>query len=1240
MKSTAKALSDLTDAGQFEGLGSAFLREMYPHLRVLIDTGRNEKGETTKGKIDGFTEYANDKFALVQYTINDSNLEYKWFSNNEKKLGDLPKTLREIEALRATRPNATFEIYLVTHHVIDAALATKVASFASQDFLSIFVIDNSAISHFLNTTGQYLRSQYLGIRQDLISKELLSDIAAKNLETFRSESSIDQSLLASLEERQRLMLHIYNESNTFCLLVGESGVGKSTALYTCMTTLSAEGVLCLRIRPEIVLHTHSLAGALIQQLEADYPSLYVSETLLSQLIDKKVLIIVDDVNRCPNPRSVIMQLRFWSRTSALFPFKVVCPVWPKHWEMDPSDKEASDTVRTIPAANTRDAARVLEKYADTLHLQLSEQLKRMIVLDLGGDLLLIGLYCNGLYTPESIRSNLGKGISLLQQFVDASINAVSARHMIPAYRLTKSLASFGRMMLVQRTPGPHYDDIQRWFPADSDVIHHLQLLQADQSLFHFDPDGNIIYRHDRFRDVVLARGFQLLLQDTCNSPEIIADPYFAEIAAIAVATGSFTQTECDALVSVNPLGLFNALKFVQDPPNNAKYSLLLHSLQHWQQTQATSFWLIPEVRQIGLSLLQFDVPKIYDVLKNIPVTIEIALAKFRSGDLLGALQYFTFGETTAPYSREAWRDQVISHVNLNYRNQLISTIQSIVHETFNPQLRTSLFRLCGFLQSDKLVNLQYLIWKPTPNKDEYGDYLWGILQSANEAHRAIVEDALAFFATLSDVPEDPRYQSRNEQSEFLMTFSIIQWTLTREQIQLLADVGRSDTAFARLIALIFDGLDSPIAVTFVVHYLCNPSGHHQKAEDTRAPITIGWKLNDRSRRISLSAPALMALEEIWADKMNPAPKRKLAFDFWEKWAPKENVLSRCRKIPPDDAALLERSIRTRVGLGDVLAAEAIKADIATNKYFWKLEMIWNQDIQSFVLELLSRDEFCRNRHFMEGFWDLLLKIPDPDGTYILSSQWEKLKRFWQAIPTALFIATSGTRKLAAKQINELGFSNWSKLKAHYLRMMHGTVVYVNNTDPLNPTERADLTFLSESFGYLHHIYGNVDKGQLSRLTLERLDSLLPYRELLHDLSVGELANTCIRKGWQDWLILHLYPVMDKDQQKHFFPSDEDLSEKLKHITTGNILGQAYSFNEHRNRLGISTDRIMTVLFNFSQSTTSYAGLQVLCYLLQFFGDRSHFRLIENYQVTDDIPVKEVSQLKIDTQYEMRRRSLR
>ena len=1241
MLSTAEQLNKLTEAGHFEALGSAFLREKFPHLSILIDTGRNEKGETIKGKVDGFTEYAKNKFAHVQYTINDSNLDYKWFSENEKKLGDLPKTLREINAIREIRPTATFEVYLVTHQPISDELAKKVANFASQEYLSIVIAENSTISHFLDNTGhgQYLRYKYLGIRQELISKELLRDMATDNIERYRLESSINNDFLAQLQDREKLILDIYNEPNPFCLLLGDSGLGKSTALYTCMTTLSSQGVLCLRIQPEIAIASHSLPGALIQQLQSDYSGLYVTDTLLSQLVDKKVMIVVDDVNRCPSPRSVITHLRFWSRTPASFPFKIICPVWPKHWEMDPSDKEGPDSIRTIPTVDANDATKVVEKYAAALPISLSNSTKRSIVKELGGDLLLIGLYCNGLSTAASFRANMGKSIYLLNLFLDATINQLSKRHTIPVYSLAKSLATFGKIMLVQRTLNPHYDDIQRWFKTDTNVPNHLNLLQADQTFFHFDASGNIIYRHDRIRDTILAKGFQLLLENIDEYREIVADPYFAEIAAITAATASLTQADCDVLMSMNPLSVFTALKFAQDPASSSKKGLLAQSIQRWHRLHADSTWLLPEVRQIGLSLLQFDVPNINDVVHTLPITIEIALAKFRSGDLLGALQYFTFGESTSPYVRNHWRDQVINHVQLNYCDRFISTIQSIAYETFNPQFRTSLFRLCGFLQSDELINMQYLIWKSSPNKDEYGDYLWGILQSAAARHRAIVEDSLSFFLSLSKVPRDPRYHSRNEVSEFFSTFSNTQWSLSEEQIQLLADIGLTNRPVARIIANVFDGVDSATAVTFAVDFLCNFAEAEPTTEEPRVPVTLGWRLADRSRKITLSDPALSALECIWKDKGKSTPRRKLAFDFWKIRAPKQDVIFKCRKITPDDTALFERSIRIRVSLGDNQAREAIQRDISINKFFWKLEKIWSPDLQSFLLDLLQKEEFFRNRRFREYFWNLLLMIPDVDSSTILTGNWEKLKICWQAIPTALYLSTPATRKLAEEQINTLGFSNWDNLQEEYGRMMHGTFVYAPGSDPLSLEERSNLTLLSQSFQHLHNIYGAFYEDRRDKLTIEQLDSLLPYLPLLHDFSKREFADACIRRGWQDWFINHLYPLLEDEEKKRLWPTDADLVEELKELPTRNIRGQAYSFNEHRIRRGIPTERIITALFRFSETNGSYVGLQVLCHLLEVIGERSHFELIEKYVLTEDIPATTISQLKLNTYYEIRRRSL-
>jgi hypothetical protein len=53
MLSIAEQLNKLTEADLFEALGSIFLHKKFPHLSVLIDTGRNEKGEAIKGSVFG-----------------------------------------------------------------------------------------------------------------------------------------------------------------------------------------------------------------------------------------------------------------------------------------------------------------------------------------------------------------------------------------------------------------------------------------------------------------------------------------------------------------------------------------------------------------------------------------------------------------------------------------------------------------------------------------------------------------------------------------------------------------------------------------------------------------------------------------------------------------------------------------------------------------------------------------------------------------------------------------------------------------------------------------------------------------------------------------------------------------------------------------------------------------------------------------------------------------------------------
>lgn len=82
---------------------------------------------------------------------------------------------------------------------------------------------------------------------------------------------------------------------------------------------------------------------------------------------------------------------------------------------------------------------------------------------------------------------------------------------------------------------------------------------------------------------------------------------------------------------------------------------------------------------------------------------------------------------------------------------------------------------------------------------------------------------------------------------------------------------------SRTISQIFDGLDSPTAVMFIVGYLCNLKEANQKNEAERILVTLGWRLADRTRKLALSVPTLKTLERIWKDKTQSTQRQKNQF---------------------------------------------------------------------------------------------------------------------------------------------------------------------------------------------------------------------------------------------------------------------------------------------------------------------------------------------------------------------------
>ena len=179
---TRQRLAQITDAGHFEKLATAVLREEDAHCRRLAHVGVNAEGKTVKSPVDGIVYTSVDgqrhMLAVHHTTCRIGDLRRKWLTDPDS---DLHKTLGEVRAQSKATPELGATLILTTNKEPAVQLIHDVETAGRKAGIEVKVWPGSALAHFLDfgPKGQWLRKTFLGFDPTRLSKELLGVLTAE-----------------------------------------------------------------------------------------------------------------------------------------------------------------------------------------------------------------------------------------------------------------------------------------------------------------------------------------------------------------------------------------------------------------------------------------------------------------------------------------------------------------------------------------------------------------------------------------------------------------------------------------------------------------------------------------------------------------------------------------------------------------------------------------------------------------------------------------------------------------------------------------------------------------------------------------------------------------------------------------------------------------------------------------------------------------------------------------------------
>jgi len=271
---TERAVAAITDDGLFERLATAILREATPSYRSLVHPGVNLAGKTVKSPLDGIGfEMGADppRMIAAQHTTTAvKKLEQKWLNDPAKikrrrgsrataPAGDVIKTAELAATERLRTPDLRVTLALTTNQEPDEALVRAVEAAGSERGLDIDIWSRSRLSSFLdsNPAGQWIRRQFLGIDQELLSAELLQELSRRSIAIHCPLDDPAAWVPRAIDGQLRA-----NACRDVTFLVAGSGLGKTVACYRMLVKHVGSGRPGLVLPHEIVASASTLQQAL------------------------------------------------------------------------------------------------------------------------------------------------------------------------------------------------------------------------------------------------------------------------------------------------------------------------------------------------------------------------------------------------------------------------------------------------------------------------------------------------------------------------------------------------------------------------------------------------------------------------------------------------------------------------------------------------------------------------------------------------------------------------------------------------------------------------------------------------------------------------------------------------------------------------------------------------------------------------------------------------------------------
>lgn len=1193
---TLKALASITDAGLFERLATAVLREANSEYEAIIHTGVNSEGQTIKGPLDGIM-FNGEGSALhmisVHHTIGARDkVRKKWLhdpstvksrkSNTIKSgPGDILKTIEIYEDERKRTPNLIGTLILTitsdpAEDVVRDAQATARTSGIDVDFWPA-----SRIAHFLDTdpNGQYIRYQYLGVNQERLSNKLLSELSKKSLgiSTLNNNQSnwVDRDL----------DLDIKNTSNTGVTIVSaESGQGKSVACFKRLFGHIYEGGYGLIISHDVIANSYSIEQAVYKTLKELCPSL-LDDSCLQALSfgvpESPFLIVVEDINKSAIANLLLEKIFLWDESNSLinYSWKIFCPVWPQYIMLLNEDiqKKISQKIISCSSFSNEEGKKAVMKKYELISKTITELEAEKISTALGNDPLLIGLHD----VDESPVSS-----EIIKNYIDNNlIKLANIKDQYISSEYFQSIINFVIKMFEKRIMEVMWSDIKK-LDLSEDNIRMLRAIANQGNIFRLVGSiqlQTIVFRHDRIFEWIAVESISQHLKTKVFTDTILSEPYFSRFIGLSLAKSNPTHKIINLIKDVNPLALFYSIKNIASSTLKTREHVI-SSIEEWLSDEESHKKSNEYLRWECIhSLIDVDSPYVLRILKGFKDNTWSSLrAGFRNGDLGKGIELC---RRIGPGIGNPLDDQLRNHVISKNKKNVIKAVKDLLtNNNLSIGQRTGLLRFCGYIADNELYDgLQYA-WNNETLENRIkilDDYLWACAQCCGNSPSDLLNPILDIWTSFpkdrensSDIPLRDDFAAHEIRWAFQknIPFNAIDYFITQ--------TCREELKWP--ITYMLQTIDYPAAVVYLAQYRAELD-EELDGTGNFSPFLSGirndWERRQEEHGIAMSKESKNKLYDLWSDIKINKFLRLQSFILWSSTHSEDDLMQ--LKEFSEDLVLHKLILQERIKRKDNSAIPQLIEEVKNDGNFWQLARnLWSDELTIALDEELIKRSNCSSQEWNDfsipNDWityELIMRLPSHEAERILLKHWEHLKFNSYFVQAALYVATEKLCEMVSDVVSIC---------------------------PLP----------SELFKHLSQHYGIRTTGRNGITNIRQLEVLVPYIDYFCDMDFYDFSEVCNERGWYDFRIKYLDQHMKTTGLRglEYLSTDSAILSLNEILEDKNYHHRINHWVDHFLETGASVDRVISTIFDWvkSQDNISVDVVNLSLSALIQIGDRGYY----------------------------------